>query len=418
MLADCEDDAMKVVSIEQLSAVLADLPDNPRVIASGNVATPSVLLDVLDRQIPTYRLHMLNAQRGIPDRDGVTYETTFIGPGMRGSDRLHYVPCRLSLVPILYRDHYRPDVVLLHTSARHHDTVSLGLETNVLPAAIDAAREHGGLVVAQANPQMPYTYGDAQIYENDIDYLVEVDDPIPTPGVVELSDVSRRIGELIAAHISSGSTLQMGIGAVPDAVLASLTQPTGLSIWTEMFSDGVLTLEKRGQLDPDVPVTASFAMGSRELYDWMDGNRRVRMLRTEHTNDPGVIARQRLMTSVNAALQVDLFDQANASWVKSRIYSGFGGSTDFIVGALHARGGQSFMALPSWHPKANVSTIVPFINEPVTSFQHTYVATENGLARTFGLSQADQAANIIDKAAHPDARDALREAAVGFGLLK
>jgi acyl-CoA hydrolase len=337
---------------------------------------------------------------------------------MRGSERLQYVPCRLSLVPILYRDHYRPDVVLLHTSARHHDTVSLGLETNVLPAAIDAAREHGGLVVAQANPQMPYTYGDAQIYENDIDYLVEVDEPIPTPGGVELSEISRRIGELIAAHISSGSTLQMGIGAVPDAVLESLTQATGLSIWTEMFSDGVLTLERRGQLDPDVPVTASFAMGSRELYDWMDGNRRVRMLRTEHTNDPGVIARQRLMTSVNAALQVDLFDQANASWVKSRIYSGFGGSTDFIVGALHARGGQSFMALPSWHPKANVSTIVPFINEPVTSFQHTYVATENGLARTFGLSQADQAANIIDKAAHPDARDALREAAMGFGLLK
>jgi len=409
---------MKVVSIEQLSAVLADLPDNPRVIASGNVATPTVLLDVLDRQIPSYRLHMLNAQRGIPDRDGVTYETTFIGPGMRGSERLQYVPCRLSLVPILYRDHYRPDVVLLHTSARHHDTVSLGLETNVLPAAIDAAREHGGLVVAQANPQMPYTYGDAQIYENDIDYLVEVDEPIPTPGGVELSEISRRIGELIAGHISSGSTLQMGIGAVPDAVLESLTQATGLSIWTEMFSDGVLTLERRGQLDPDVPVTASFAMGSRELYDWMDGNRRVRMLRTEHTNDPGVIARQRLMTSVNAALQVDLFDQANASWVKSRIYSGFGGSTDFIVGALHARGGQSFMALPSWHPKANVSTIVPFINEPVTSFQHTYVATENGLARTFGLSQADQAANIIDKAAHPDARDALREAAMGFGLLK
>jgi hypothetical protein len=142
---------MKVVSIEQLSAVLADLPDNPRVIASGNVATPTVLLDVLDRQIPSYRLHMLNAQRGIPDRDGVTYETTFIGPGMRGSERLQYVPCRLSLVPILYRDHYRPDVVLLHTSARHHDTVSLGLETNVLPAAIDAAREHGGLVAhAQA----------------------------------------------------------------------------------------------------------------------------------------------------------------------------------------------------------------------------------------------------------------------------
>jgi len=417
-MPDCEDDDMKVVSVEQLSSVLSDLPKNPRVIASGNVATPTVLLGVLDRQVETFRLHMLNAQHGIPDRDGVTYETTFIGPGMRGSERLQYVPCRLSLVPVLYRDHYRPDVVLLHASARHHDTVSLGLETNVMPAAIEAAREHGGLVIAQANPQMPYTYGDAQIYENDIDYLVEVDEPIPTPGGSEISDASRRIGELVAAQISSGSTMQMGIGAVPDAVLSSMTEVTHMSVWTEMFSDGVLTLEKRGQLDPDVPVTASFAMGSRELYDWMDGNRRVRMLRTESTNNPGNISRQRQMTSVNAAMQVDLFDQANASRVKGRIYSGFGGSTDFIVGALHSRGGQSFIALPSWHPKAHVSTIVPLITEPVTSFQHTYVATEQGLARTFGLSQTDQATNIIEKAAHPDARDALREAAVGFGLLK
>jgi len=417
-MPDCEDDDMKVVSVEQLSSVLSDLPKNPRVIASGNVATPTVLLGVLDRQVETFRLHMLNAQHGIPDRDGVTYETTFIGPGMRGSERLQYVPCRLSLVPVLYRDHYRPDAVLLHASARHHDTVSLGLETNVMPAAIEAAREHGGLVIAQANPQMPYTYGDAQIYENDIDYLVEVDEPIPTPGGSEISDASRRIGELVAAQISSGSTMQMGIGAVPDAVLSSMTEVTHMSVWTEMFSDGVLTLEKRGQLDPDVPVTASFAMGSRELYDWMDGNRRVRMLRTESTNNPGNISRQRQMTSVNAAMQVDLFDQANASRVKGRIYSGFGGSTDFIVGALHSRGGQSFIALPSWHPKAHVSTIVPLITEPVTSFQHTYVATEQGLARTFGLSQTDQATNIIEKAAHPDARDALREAAVGFGLLK
>jgi len=417
-MPNCEDDDMKVVSVEQLSSVLSDLPNNPRVIASGNVATPTVLLGVLDRQVETFRLHMLNAQHGIPDRDGVTYETTFIGPGMRGSERLQYVPCRLSLVPVLYRDHYRPDAVLLHASARHHDTVSLGLETNVMPAAIEAAREHGGLVIAQANQQMPYTYGDAQIYENDIDYLVEVDEPIPTPGGSEISDASRRIGELVAAQISSGSTMQMGIGAVPDAVLSSMTEVTHMSVWTEMFSDGVLTLEKRGQLDPDVPVTASFAMGSRELYDWMDGNRRVRMLRTESTNNPGNISRQRQMTSVNAAMQVDLFDQANASRVKGRIYSGFGGSTDFIVGALHSRFGQSFIALPSWHPKAHVSTIVPLITEPVTSFQHTYVATEQGLARTFGLSQTDQATNIIEKAAHPDARDSLREAAVGFGLLK
>jgi acyl-CoA hydrolase len=184
-----------------------------------------------------------------------------------------------------------------------------------------------------------------------------------------------------------------------------------------MFSDGVLELNKRGALDPDVPITASFLFGSQELYDWVHMNRRIRMLRTEKTNAPGEIARQARMTSVNAAMQVDLFDQANASRVNGQIYSGFGGSTDFIVGSLHSRGGQSFMALASWHKKADVSTIVSRICEPVTSFQHSWVATENGLAQCFGRCQSEQATNIIEHAAHPSVRDELREAAGEMGLI-
>ena len=407
---------MRVVSLEQLKRILANLPDNPRVVASGNFATPTVLLGALDEVVPEYRLHMLNAQKGLPDRDGVTYETAFVGPGMRKSPRLVYIPCRLSLVPVLFRDHYRPDVVLLHTSTRRHDTVSLGTEVNILPAAIESARERGGMVIVQANPNMPYTYGDAQIYEHEIDYLVEVDVPLPTHTPGEPDDVSRQIGELIAARVQDNSTLQLGIGSVPDAVLASLTQSKGLRIWTEMFSDGVLELNRRDALDKDVPLTASFIFGSQELYDWIHLNKWVRMLRTERTNDPGQIARQSRMTSVNAALQVDLFDQANASRVKGRIYSGFGGSTDFIVGALHARGGQSFIALPSWHKKANVSTIVPRLIEPVTSFEHSAVATENGIASVFGRSQGERVINIIERAAHPSARDELREAAAEMGM--
>ena len=408
---------MRVVSVEQLKRVLASLPENPRVVASGNFATPTVLLGALDEVVPEYRLNMLNAQKPLPDREGVTYETAFVGPGMRHSPRLVYIPCRLSLVPVLFRDHYRPDIVLLHTSTRRHDTVSLGTEVNILPAAIESVRERGGLVVAQANPQMPYTYGDAQIYENEIDYLVEVDEPLPTHAPGALDDVSRQIGELIAARVEDHSTLQLGIGAVPDAVLASLTQRKGMRIWTEMFSDGVLELNRRDALDKDVPLTASFIFGSAELYEWIHLNKWIRMLRTERTNDPGQIARQARMTSVNAALQVDLFDQANASRVKGRIYSGFGGSTDFIVGALHARGGQSFIALPSWHRKANVSTIVPRIQEPVTSFEHSAVATENGIASVFGRSQTERVVNIIERAAHPDAREELREAAASMGML-
>ena len=408
---------MRVVTIEQLTKVLASLPENPRVVASGNFATPTVLLDALDGAVPEYRLHMLNAQGKLPDRPGITYETAFVGPAMRGHARLEYIPCRLSLVPVLFRDHYRPDVVLLHTSSRRFDTVSLGTEVNILPAAIETVRERGGLVIAQANPQMPYTYGDAQIYDYEIDYLVEVDEPLPTHTSGGLDDVSREIGSLIAASVEDNSTLQLGIGSVPDAVLASLTKRKGMRIWTEMFSDGVLELNRQGALDKDVPITASFIFGSPELYEWINLNKWIRMLRTEHTNDPAQIARQARMTSVNAALQVDLFDQANASRMKGRIYSGFGGSTDFIVGALHARGGQSFIALPSWHKKANVSTIVPRLQEPVTSFEHSAVATENGIARVFGRSQSERVRNIIDQAAHPEAREELREAAASMGLL-
>ena len=132
------------------------------------------------------------------------------------------------------------------------------------------------------------------------------------------------------------------------------------------------------------------------------------MLRTERTNDPSAIAKQAKMQSINAALQIDLFDQANASYVRGQVYSGFGGSTDFIVGALHSRGGRSFIALPSWHPKAKVSTIVPKLDTHVTSFQHSYVVTEQGVAACFGHTADEQANNIIERAAHPDARDFLR----------
>lgn len=406
---------MRVVTVEQLSKILEGLPANPRVVASGNFATPKTLLAALDKSVPEFTLHMLGAQVGIPDREGVNYESAFVGPGMRRSPRLHYIPCRLSLVPVLFRDHYRPDVVLLHTSARRHDTVSLGTEVNVLPAAIEAARERGGLVIAQANPNMPYTYGDAQIYEHEIDYLVEVDEPVQTKEVTKVEGVAKEIGDRIAHRVSDNSTLQLGIGGIPDAVLEGLVHRKGLRIWTEMFSDGVLELFKQGALDPEMPLTASFLFGSRELYDWLHLNRSLRMLRTEKTNDPGQIAKQAKMTSINAALEVDLFDQANASYVRGQIYSGFGGSTDFIVGALHARGGQSFMALPSWHPKANKSTIVPQLKESATSFQHSFVATEHGLADCFGHTDKQQAQNII-AVAHPDAREELKEAAGQLGL--
>jgi acyl-CoA hydrolase len=373
-------------------------------------------LSVVDGALAAYRLYMLNAPRGIPDREGVTYETSFVGAGMRGHPRLTYYPSRLSLVPALLRDRLVPDVVVLHTTPPSSGTVSLGVEVNILPAAIEAARGRGGLVVAQANAQMPTTFGDAVLSLDAIDYLVEVDEPLPVPATRERDPVAAAVGERVAALVTEYATLQLGIGAIPDATLHALAGRRGLRVWSEMFSDGVLALEKAGCLDPDSPVTASFCFGSAEFYDWVNHNGRIRMLRTEKTNDPGLIASHPNLVSVNSALEVDLFAQANASRLGAHVYSGFGGQTDFIVGALHSAGGLAIIALPSWHPRADVSTVVPLLSGPVTSFQHSVIVTEQGCAHLWGRDSIDQAQQILDQAAHPQARDSLRDAGRRLGL--
>ncbi len=406
---------MKQISFEQIEGKASRLPDNPRVVVSGNFATPRALLRAVDRSLPTYILHMLNAQGELPRREGVIYETTFVGPAMRKAPGLRYVPCRLSLVPVLFHRRLTPHLVLLHTSTPRRGHVSLGLEVNILPAAIEAVRRRGGLVIAQVNPRMPHTFGDAEIPVEDIDYYVEVDEPLSTHDLTTPDDTSRIIGQRIAEKVPHGATLQLGIGAVPDAVLGGLTEHKDLRIWTEMFSDGILELEANGCLNEDQPLTASFVFGSQELYDWLDGNHWVRVMRSETVNDPGQIQKQRAMTSINGALQVDLSAQANASRINGRIYSGFGGSTDFIVGALHSRGGHAYIALPSWHPKADKSTIVPLIEEPVTSFQHSAIVTEQGLAKVFGNTEAEQTRQIIEHCARQDVREELWEAAHRLG---
>ena len=408
---------MKEVGLDALAGVAQQLPARPRIIASGNFATPHLVLSELDGHIPTYVLHLLNAHGPIPKRDGVTYETAFVGPAMRDSAALQYLPSRLSMLPRLIRTHARPDLVLIHTSTPRNGYVSLGTEVNVLPAAIESARRHGGIVIAASNPRMPYTFGDAEIPLEDIDYLVAIDEPLMIPLVRKPSDIALSIGARIASHIEDGSTLQLGIGDIPNAVLSVLTGRRELAVWSEMFSDGVLALSHAGALDMHQHITASFCFGSIELYEWLNLNSRVRMMRTEVTNTSGNISARPQMVSINAALQVDLYDQANASRVGGRIYSGFGGSTDFIIGAMNSRRGLSFMALPSWHAKSNTSTVVPLLTQPVTSFQHSYVVTEQGEAQCAGASQSEQARNIIENAAHPDARDDLRRAATEMGLL-
>lgn len=400
-----------------LAHALAALPPDPRVVITGNHAIPWHTLGLVDAALDRYRLWALNGQAGLPDRDGVVLETSFVGPGQRRSPRLSYVPSRLSMVPKLFGTALPPDLVVLHTTRPRDGKVSLGVEVNVLPAAIEAAKRRGGMVVAQVNDRMPWTYGDALVDLDLVDVLVEADAPLPSAPVSVIDDDSARIGALVAERVTDGSTLQAGIGAVPDATLHGLTSRSGLRVWTEMFSDSIFALEKVGALDRTVPITASFLFGSPELLDWADGNERIVMRRTEVTNSPARIAQNQRMVSVNTALQVDLFGQANASRINARIHSGFGGQTDFFVGAMHAEGGQAFIAMRSWHPKADTSTIVPLVDEPVTSFQMTAVVTEQGVAELYGRDQREQARQLVEHAAHPRVRDELVEEAVALGLL-
>jgi len=399
-----------------LKSAIGSLGSNPRVVVAGNHAVPWHVLGLLDEALDEYRLWSLNAPAGVPDREGVTLETSFVGVGMRRSPRLSYVPARLSMVPTLFESRIPPDAVVLHTTPPRDGKVSLGVEVNVLPAAIEAARRHGGVVIAQTNSEMPWTVGDALIDVDLVDVLVEADGPMPHAPVSSVDEDSATIGRQVSERVSDGSTLQAGIGAVPDATMHGLVGRRGLRIWTEMFSDSVLALERAGALDRTVPITASFLFGSPELLAWVDGNTRVEMRRTEVTNSPALIARNPGMTSVNTALQVDLFAQANASRINARIHSGFGGQTDFIVGAMHSLGGQAFIALRSWHPKADCSTIVPLVDEPVTSFQMSTVVTEQGAAEIYGRDQREQARQLIAHAAHPSVREELWEEAEELGL--
>lgn len=410
---------MRIVSERELDARLATLGERerePRIVASGNLATPRALLRVLDAAIPRYRLFMLAAATGIPAREGVVLETPFVGPGMRDAPGLDYLPMRLSLVPRLFASMRPPDVALLHAASPRGGRVSLGIEVNVLPAAVEAVRARGGLVIAQLNSRMPYTFGDAELPEELIDLAIEVDEPLAQPARASGHEHADAIAETIASLVPDGATLQVGIGQIPDATLRALASRRRLAIFSEMISDGVMHLDTLGALEAREPIVCSFMFGSEELYRWVDRNRRVRMARTERTNDPQAIASRPAMVSVNSALEVDLHDEACASHLGGRIYSGLGGQPDFLSGALHSPGGQAIIALRSWHERSGRSTIVPRIAGPASSFQHSAVVTEHGCAQLFGRSERAQARLLIERAAHPDAREWLREAAAAEGL--
>jgi acyl-CoA hydrolase len=249
-----------------------------------------------------------------------------------------------------------------------------------------------------------------------VDAALEVDEPLFAPMLEPGDGVAEVIAERVAGFAEDGSTLQLGIGLIPSLAAHHMAPRRGLRVWSEMISDSVMGLEAAGALDPNTPICTSFLAGSDELYRWADRNERLQLLRTETVNDPARIAAHPRMLAVNAAMQVDLFAQANASFVHGTIHSGFGGQPDFVAGALHSAGGHAVVALRAWHDKTDTSTVVPVLSNPVTSFQHSAIVSEHGCAELFGRSQRAQAHSIIDQVADPRARAFLTAEAMRLGL--
>ncbi|MEQ6167575.1 acetyl-CoA hydrolase/transferase C-terminal domain-containing protein [Ekhidna sp. MALMAid0563] len=353
-------------------------------------------------------------------KDAFKVKALFVGSNVRpaiNDGRAEFIPSFLSEVPLMFRSGVLPvDVALIQVSAPDkHGYCSLGISVDASKAAVDVAKK----VIAQVNPKMPRTHGDGLLHISEFDAFVEHEEDIPELKPHLLSDSEKLIGQHVAGIIEDGATLQMGIGAIPDAVLSCLGNHKDLGVHTEMFSDGVLPLLESGVINnrlksrhPGVTVSG-FILGSRKLYDFVDDNPAVRMLDIQYVNDTAVIRKLPKMTSINSAIEIDLTGQVCADSIGTRIYSGVGGQMDFIRGASLSPGGKPIIALPSVTSR-NDTKIVPTLRSGagvVTTRAHVhYVATEYGIADLYGKSLRERAKLMID-IAHPDHREALEKAA-------
>lgn len=349
----------------------------------------------------------------------------FVGANVRkaiNEARGDYIPVFLSEVPGLFRRNVLPlDVAVIHVSPPdQHGFCTLGVSVDIARAAVQTAK----YVVAQINRRMPRTHGDGLIHVTELNAVVECDDPLPEHAPPVLSDTEIAIGRHIASLIEDGATLQMGIGAIPDAVLASLGNHQKLGVHTEMFSDGLIELVERGIVTNEAKrvhpgkIVSGFVMGTRRLYDFIDDNPQVAMLDIAYVNDTAVIRRNPKVTAINSAIEVDLTGQVCADSIGTRQYSGVGGQMDFIRGASLSEGGKPIIALPSMTTRGE-SKIVPFLKQGagvVTTRAHVhYIVTEHGVANLYGKNLRQRAVELI-KIAHPEHRETLeREARARFG---
>ncbi|MEX1158285.1 MAG: acetyl-CoA hydrolase/transferase C-terminal domain-containing protein, partial [Thermomicrobiales bacterium] len=406
-------------------AAVSLIRSGERVFVHGACATPHILIDALVRRAPELRdvcVTHLHTAGAAPYTDpsmeaSFRHEALFVGANVReavNAGRADYIPAFLSEVPILFEAGHLPiDVALLNVSSPDaHGFCSLGTSVD---CALMAART-AKTVIAQINQAMPRTLGDSFIHIDQIDRAVEVNQPPDDIPTSPPSDAELQIGAFVASLIEDGSTLQMGIGSIPNAVLAALSNHRALGVHSEMFSDGVVELVERGvitgernTLHPGKLISA-FVMGSGKLYDFVGDNPMVEMHPVDYTNDTSVIRRNHRMVAINSALEIDLTGQVCASSIGDHVYSGVGGQVDFMRGAALARDGKPILALPSTAADGTASRIVGHLRpgSMLTLVQGNlhYVVTEYGIADLYGKSLRQRAEALIT-IAHPAFRDEL-----------
>ncbi|HET9910211.1 MAG TPA: acetyl-CoA hydrolase/transferase C-terminal domain-containing protein [Anaerolineales bacterium] len=399
-----------------------------RVFLSGNCSVPQTVLaalvarahDLQDVEIIQV-LSIGGADYVSPDMAGhLRINTLFISDNVReavNDGRADFTPAHLSEIPRLFSSGVLPiDVALIQVSPPdEHGYCSFGVEVGVTKTAAQYAR----IVIAEVNPQMPRTLGDSFIHVSKIHQIVPVHYPLPEVSMGEPTEVSKKIGSHVAGLIEDGSTLQMGIGAIPGGVLLHLRDKRHLGIHTELFSDGVIELYEAGVITNEKKtlhpgkMIAGFLLGTRRLYDFVDNNPVVELHPTEYVNDSYIIAQNERMVAINSAIEVDLTGQVCADSIGTRLYSGTGGQLDFIRGAARSKGGKPIIALPSITVTGSgkrfsriVPTLKPGAGVVTTRNDVRYIVTEYGVADLYGKSLRQRARALID-IAHPEMQEEL-----------
>ena len=411
----------KSVTAEEAVKVIKS---NSRVYLQAAAAVPQVLINAMTarheelKNVEVCQLHTEgDAPYANPElHDSFHVNSFFIGKNVRHTLKAgngSYTPVFLSELPLLFkRNIIDLDVALIHVSVPdRHGYCSLGVSVEATLAAIDNATH----VIAQVNTQMPRTHGAGIIHVSEIDIFVDCDEPLPVHNMTQPTEIEDIIGSHVAGLIEDRSTLQMGIGNIPNAVLARLTNHKDLGLHTEMFSDGVIDLILNDVINGNYKgvnrgrALTTFLMGSKRLYDYVDDNPFIEMRASNYTNDVDIIKQNPKMVAINSAIEVDVTGQVCADSIGAHMYSGVGGQMDFIRGASLSEGGKAIIALPS-STKSGISRIVPSLKSGagvVTTRSHVhYVITEYGIANLYGKTIKERVKSLVN-IAHPDHRETI-----------